>query len=191
MPQDSWTFLGSRYVGEYRVLRLREDRYRFEPSGDEADFVVCESADWVLVIPFTADGQVVLVRQYRHGVQQVVLEVPGGIVDENESPMETAARELQEETGFTAESIQVIGRLMPNPALNDAYCHVAVATGCRRTAEPSFDPMEKIEVVLTASSEIPSLIRSGELSHAQVIAAFALLQMAEGTTGPATAFGLT
>ncbi len=181
MPQDSWTLLGSRYVREYRVLRVREDRYRFEPSGGETDFVVCESADWVLVIPFTADDQVVLVRQYRHGIRQVVLEVPGGIVDGEESPQETAARELQEETGYVAEDIQVIGRLMPNPALNSAYCHVAVATGCRLAAEPSPDPWEKIEVALYPQDQIRSLVRAGDLCHAQVIAAFALLEMAEDT----------
>lgn len=183
MPQDSWTLLGSRYVREYRVLRVREDRYRFEPSGGETDFVVCESADWVLVIPFTPDGQVVLVRQYRHGIRQVVLEVPGGLVDGNESPEETAARELQEETGYVAEDIQVIGRLMPNPALNDAHFYVAVARGCRQAAEPSPDPWEQIEVALYPQGQIRSMVRSGDLSHAQVIAAFALLEMAKGTGG--------
>lgn len=180
MPHNSWTLLGSRYVRDYRVLRVREDRYRFEPSGDETDFVVCESADWVLVIPFTADGQVVLVRQYRHGIRQVVLEVPGGIVDGKESPEETAARELQEETGYVAENIRMIGRLVPNPALNDAHCHVAVAIGCRLAADPSPDPWEKIEVALYPQDQIRSLVRSGDLCHAQVIAAFALLEIAEG-----------
>jgi len=179
MPQDSWTFLGSRYLREFRVLRLREDRYRFEPSGNETDFAICESADWVLVIPFTPDDEVVFVRQYRHGVRQVVLEVPGGMVDGKESPQETAARELQEETGYVAESIQIIGRLMPNPALNDAHFHVAVATGCRRTTEPSPDPWEKIEVSLYPRDQIRSLMQSGDLCHAQVIAAFALLEMTE------------
>ena len=103
MPHNSWRLIESREVRDYTILRLREDRYRFEPTGAEANFVVCDSADWVLVIPITEDGQIVFIRQFRHAIRQVVLEIPGGIMDGGESPEGTAARELQEETGFTAK----------------------------------------------------------------------------------------
>jgi len=173
MPHRSWTLLASRYVAEYKLIRLREDRYRFGPAQAEGDFIVCESADWVLVIAITADGDVVFVRQYRHGLRQVVLELPGGVIDPGESPEEAAVRELQEETGYAAGSVRHLGRLMPNPALNDAHCHVVLAEGCWLGGGQDFDPFEQIEVVLHPLADVPELIQSGRLSHALAIAALA------------------
>ena len=173
MPDRSWTLLESRYVGQYKLIRLREDRYRFEPTQTEADFIVCESADWVLVIAITVDREVVLVRQYRHGIGSVVLEVPGGVIDPGESPESTAVRELREETGYEAARVRYLGRLIPNQALNTAHCHVVVAEDCRLAGAQNLDPLERIELVLRPLEEVPEMIRSGELSHAQIIAAFA------------------
>jgi len=175
MPDRSWKLLSSRAIADYRVVRLREDRYRFEPTGAEADFVVCETRDWVLVIPVTPDGQVVLVRQYRHGVQRVVLEVPGGVIDPGETPEATAARELREETGYQAERVRYVGRMMPNPALNNAHLHVVLAEGCRKAGQPTPDPFERIEVLQRPLGDVPAMIASGEICHGLVIAAFALL----------------
>ena len=174
MPDQSWTLLSTRQVADYRILRLREDRYRFEPTQQEADFVVCDSRDWALVIPVTPDGQVVLIRQYRHGVRQVVLEIPGGVLDDGETPEASAARELREETGYAAESIRLVGKMFPNPALNNAYVHVLLAEGCRMAGEPQPDPFERIDVILRPLADIPSMIAAGEISHGLVIAAFAL-----------------
>jgi len=175
MPDQSWTLLAAREIADYRVLRLREDRYLFHPTQTEADFVVCDSSDWVLVIPVTHDGQIVLIRQYRHGVRRVVLEVPGGILDPGETSEASAARELREETGYEAEKIRFVGKLMPNPALNNAYVHILVGEGCRKVGEPQPDPLERIEVVLRPREQIPGIIASGELCHGLVIAAFHLL----------------
>ena len=174
MPDRSWTLLDSRYLANYKILRVREDRYRFEPSKAEAEFIVCDTPDWALVIPITVDRQVVFIRQYRHGVQQVVLEIPGGVMNANETAEAAAARELREETGFAAESVRSIGRLLPNPALNNARCHVCVAEGCQQVGEAEPDPLERIEIVLRPLDSVGEMIRSGELRHAQVIAAFTL-----------------
>ena len=84
MPQDDWSFIRSETLRDYRVLSLREDRYRFNPTGSETGFAICESLDWVLVIPVTADHQVVFVRQFRPGLGQAVLEIPGGTDQEIE-----------------------------------------------------------------------------------------------------------
>ena len=174
MPDQSWTLLSSRQVADYRILRVREDRYRFEPTQAEGNFVVCDTRDWALVIPVTPDGQVVLVRQYRHGVRQVVLEVPGGVLDDGESPEASAARELREETGYAAETIRLVGKMFPNPAINNAHSHVLLAEGCRLAGGQSLDPFERIDVLLRPVADIPVMIATGEIRHGLVIAAFAL-----------------
>lgn len=179
MSDDSWTFLDSRRIAEYRVLCLRGDRYRFEPTKTEAEFAICESADWVLVIPITDDGRIVFIRQFRHGVQEVVLEIPGGLLDGDETPEAAGVRELREETGYSARQVRYLGRLFPNPALNTASCHVCVAQGCHRTGEQEPDLFEQIEVVLHPLDSVHELVRAGKLCHAQVIAAFALKEMQE------------
>lgn len=176
MPHKSWTLLGSRQIADFKILRLREDRYRFEPSGAEADFAVCDSADWAFVIPITTDDEVVFVRQFRHGVRQVVLELPGGLMDDDEPPEVTAARELQEETGYRAGRLRRLGKLLPNPGLNTASCYVFLAEECRLAGQPDLDPLEQIDVVLKPLGEVWEMIRTGELCHAQAIAAFALMK---------------
>lgn len=175
MPDDSWSLLGSRHVSDQRIFQIRHDRYRVEPAGAELDFVVLDSPDWVNVVPLTADGQVVLIRQYRHGIRRVTLEIPGGMVDANESPQEAAVRELREETGFVAQRVRPLGRVSPNPAIQNNFSYSFLAEGCRRVTEPQPDPFERIEVLTRPLGEIERMIRREEICHALVINAFALM----------------
>lgn len=179
MPHPNWTLLSSRPVSDHRIFRIREDLYRFEPSGLERDFVVLESPSWVNVIPVTVDNHVVLIRQYRHGVRDVVLEIPGGVIEEGEPPETTALRELREETGYAAEEIHALGRVLPNPAIQDNYCYLFAAKGCRRVHQPTPDPFEHIEALEVPLHDIPALIRDGEISQTMVVAAFAFMGLVE------------
>ncbi len=180
MPDHSWKYLSSREIADCRILRIRQDRYLFLPTQKEADFVVCDSTDWAMVIPITNDKQVVLVRQYRHGVREVLLEIPGGLLEPGESVEHGAVRELREETGYDCQSVRVLSRLLPNPSINNATLYIAVAEGCRPIARQDLDPLEDIEIVLRPLAEIPAMIASGEICHAQVIAAFTLAGYACG-----------
>ena len=92
MPNRNWTFLRSHDVSDHHIFRLRHDLYRFEPSGQEQDFVVIDTASWVNVVPVTTEGNVVLIRQFRHGIQDVTMEIPGGMMDEGEAPEAAAAQ---------------------------------------------------------------------------------------------------
>jgi len=173
MPDKSWKLLDSRQLAAHKIVRVREDRYRFEPTQSEAVFVVCDSPDWALVIPITEDGRVVFIRQFRHGVGRTVLEIPGGVMDPGESPEQTAVRELQEETGYRPRATRYLGPVLPNPALNTASCHVVVAEGCLLADSAAPEPLEEIEVLLRPLADVPEMIRTGELAHAYTIVAFA------------------
>jgi ADP-ribose pyrophosphatase len=173
MPHANWTFLRSRTISDHRIFRVRHDEYRFGPAGAERDFVVLECPDWVNVVPVTGDGRVVLVRQYRHGIRQMALEIPGGVVDAGESPQEAALRELREETGYVPQSIKFLGRVHPNPAIQGNWSSSYLAEGCRLEAATHPDPFEDIEVVLVSRAEIPALIRREEITNSMVLNALA------------------
>ena len=178
MPHRSWKLIGSREVSDHRIFRVRHDLYRFEPSGAQRDFVVLDSPDWVNIIPLTEDGQVVLVRQFRHGIRDLSLEIPGGIIDKGETPEAAAVRELREETGYAPLRVKPLGFVNPNPAIQGNRLHSFLAEGCYPAGKSQPEDFEQIEVLLRQLDEIPALIRSGEISNALIVAAFALLQIA-------------
>jgi ADP-ribose pyrophosphatase len=180
MPHTRWTLLRSRAVSDHRVFRVRHDDYRFEPTGAERDFVVLECPNWVNVVPITDDGLVVLIRQYRHGIRQTALEVPGGVIDPGESPEAAGVRELREETGYVPQDFKLLGRVHPNPAIQDNWSYSYLAEGCRPVAALHPDPFEHIEVALVPGVEIPGLIRQGEITNSMVVNALAFAGLFPG-----------
>lgn len=170
---SAWRRLGSQPAGDFRIFRLRQDLYQHERLPEPRHFVVMEAADWVNVIPVTDDGDVVLVRQFRHGIGSATLEIPGGMVDgEDAGPAEAAARELLEETGYACRDMIRLGAVHPNPAIQDNTCHTFLARGAHRVADPTPDPAEVIHVERRALEEVPRLIATGEITHALVVVAF-------------------
>ena len=131
------------------------------PDGREVGWDLLDTPATVAVLPLTPEGRVVVVGQYRPGPGRVVVSIPGGLVDTGESPQEAAARELLEETGYRAGSLEVVGAVNPTNAIRPWYA--AVARDCVRVAEQALDEHEHIEVDLISLDELRSQLRVGRL----------------------------
>jgi len=169
-----WTRLRSGAPVDYRVIKVREEWVGDPRNGSEHHRVVIDAPDWVNVIPVAADGRVVLIRQFRIGVWSNTLEIPGGIVEPGEKPIDAASRELEEETGYRPAQIELLGFVHPNPALQSNRCYSFIATGCKKVHGGKQDSGEDIIAELVRPAEIPGLIRSAQITHALVVAAFQL-----------------
>ena len=167
-----WRVVNSERDDSYRVFSIRTDNAVSPRTGKEHKFYVLESTPWVNVIALTEDDQVILVRQYRHGTKEVTLEIPGGLVENNDTPLVAAQKELREETGFEAAVWKELGFVHPNPAIQSNKCYFFLARGAHKVGDLDLDEKEDIMVELRSLREIPDLIERGGITHALVLAAF-------------------
>ena len=173
-----WTVLEAERVYQGRIFTV-ERRPSRSPRDERVHvFDVIRSCDWVNIIPITDDERVVMVRQHRHGIEGFTLEVPGGMIDGDESPIVAARREMTEESGYDTEDVRPLGKIHPNPAIMDNRCHTFVAYGAKHVNDCRFDGTEECEVVLVPLAEIPDRIRDGTITHALVVVAFHWLALA-------------
>lgn len=184
----AWPLIASRPAGDFRIFRLRSDLKRSPRTGREHDFFVLEAPDWVNVIAVTPDARLVMVEQYRHGTNTVELEVPGGVMDAADaSPLETAVRELREETGHAGDAPRRIGGVAANPAILTNTCHTVLITGCVRRHGVEFDAGEDLVTRLVPLADVPGLVAAGRIRHSLVVAAwchFELWRRAGGAAPP-------
>jgi len=166
MSIKPWKVLESSYFRP----RFRLDKIEF-PNGKFLDATILEFRSWANILALTKNHEAVLIKQYRHGVQEVLWEIPGGVVEDGEDPLEGVKRELLEETGYTASEFIQVGKLYPNPALqtNSMYCFLALDV--EKTGEQNLDDGEDIEVHLVPLDELFAMTKRGEFPHALQLAA--------------------
>jgi ADP-ribose pyrophosphatase len=180
-----WKYLEGRTVYQNRIMKVREDRYHFSRGDVVQDYTVIQFPAWVNIIPITDRDEVVLIRQFRHGVRRETLEIPGGLISGSDTdPREGAIREMEEETGFSSHDVVHIGTVEPNPAIQDNLCHSFLARNARPVSAQNLDPTEAIKVELVKRDEVFRMIRDGRITHGLVVAAFAFLMLYEGCLPP-------
>ena len=170
-----WKSVASEIVGDYGAFRVRRHRMESPRTGGVHEFHVVDVPMCVHVVPFTTDGRVILVEQFRPGVQKVSLEFPAGVMEDSEEPVAAALRELEEETGYRAARAELIGSFDPDPAIQSNIISVIVARDCEPDGQPDQDDGEDVAVRVVGPDEVGDLIRSGRIRHAASISAWHLL----------------
>jgi len=169
MPIKPWKILASTYLRP----RIRVDTCEL-PNGKIFEPMVFEFRPWANVLALTKDNEAVLVKQYRHGVQEILLELPGGILEDEEDPLDGVRRELLEETGYSTSNIVEVGRLYANPAIqtNSMYCFLAL--DAEKVGDQNLDETEDLEVHLVPLEELVAMAKRGDFPHALQVAALFL-----------------
>lgn len=170
---NPWNTLGSKQGPDLKLFRSRFDQVENPRNGMRMEAVVIESEDWVNVVALTPEKKIILVEQFRFGTGKVSLEVPAGVVDPGESPLETARRELLEETGYHSDNWTAVGRVESNPAFMNNECHFWLATDAVRTGDQSLDEGEDIAVAELTRDELQSAIERGEMRNSLSLLALA------------------
>lgn len=165
-----WEILSSDYLLKSKWLTVRKDYVRM-PSGIEMDdYYVLEYPDWINVIAITEDGKFVIERQYRHGTQSVDYELCAGTIEDGETPIDAAKRELFEETGYKGGEWTLYCESCPNPAAMTNRNYTFLAKGVRYSGERHLEKTEDIEIHLMTYAEVKELVMNGEIKQGQMLA---------------------
>lgn len=179
----AWEVVKRETVADCRVFQVRRNTSVHKLDNRAGEFYVLECPDWINVIPLTVNNEVVMIEQYRHGIERVTLEIPGGLVDAGEDPRDAALRELWEETNYAGDDVINLGSTHPNPAIENNSLHTFLARDVRLSEDgkPHYnqDGTEHTTVRLVPLSDVGKLIRESVITHALVVVAFHLFDLYE------------
>jgi 8-oxo-dGTP pyrophosphatase MutT (NUDIX family) len=168
-----WETLERRKVDNFKIFDLEWIKRRHPDWGKVNEFVVLNSPSWVNIIPVTKEGNVILIEQYRHGTDEITLEVPGGLVEKDEDPKDAGERECFEETGYKGKGCaKLLGTNIPNPAFINNKCFSYLWLDCEKVGTQHLDGHEDIKVIEVPLKNIKKMILEGKIQHSLVLTAF-------------------
>lgn len=176
-----WKRLSSKYLVKERWATLRVDTCELQNGSVKDDYYVLEYPNWVNAIALTAEGKMILVRQYRHAADIISLEIPGGVIDGDELPEVAIRRELLEETGYSFASAELIATLYSNPATANNVTYTYLLTGGIKTHEQHLDEHEILNVEECTVEEVRQLLKDNKIDQALHCAAlfYGLMKLEE------------
>ena len=158
MTITPWKVLESNYLRN----NVRIDKCETS-NGRVIEPLVLEYGTWVTIVALTEQQEALLIKQYRHGAQKIIWELPGGAVNEGEEPIDAAKRELLEETGYTSDNIIEVGKVSPNPASHNNLMHAYLALDAQKVGDQDLDENEEIEVYPILLDEVIRMVKYGEI----------------------------
>ena len=158
-----WKVLESKQLFKEPWFTVRKDICELPNGNKHSAYYILEYPDWATAFALTEDHKVIMVKQYRHGLGEISLELPGGVIDAGESAVEAIARELREESGYEFDSIEEIGKVSPNPATSNNYMHMFIAKGGKKVAEQKLDETEDVEVLFYSIDELKAAVKNKQI----------------------------
>ena len=146
-------------------------------NGTEIEFLLVRGLNWVNVIALTPENEVILVKQYRPGVEKYTLELPGGCIEKDEDVKSAALREFSEETGYSSDDLEEIGVVNANPAMYNMRNYFYVARNCRKVGEQNLDSDEDVDVIKIPYRQLLEDVKSGKFDHGLCTAAIGLYEL--------------
>jgi ADP-ribose pyrophosphatase len=161
----AWARGSARALLSTRVFDVHGVTFSHPARGTEREFIVVQAPDWVNVIATTPAGELVLVQQFRFGINTFSLEVPGGVMEAGEDPVAAGVRELAEETGFVGRNARLLGTVHPNPAIQANRCHFVWVEQAVRERALAWDADEEIDLVIATPAEVQQWAQTGLITH--------------------------
>ena len=174
-----WEEVSTKHLIRNEWIDFRESRYRFPDGSEFEPYYSYSRRDYVVIVPFDRDGNLICVKQYRQGIKEVTTEFPAGGIERNdgkeygskepglsEEAVKAAVRELREETGYEAEKMEHLITVPSNATISDNYAHVFVARECTKVASQELDDTEYLNVHKISPVEIEELIKNGKFQQA-------------------------
>jgi 8-oxo-dGTP pyrophosphatase MutT (NUDIX family) len=166
MKDLTWKKLSSHYIHKGPWATLRSDRCEMPNGHIVEDYYVLEYNNWVNAVAITEDNRVLMVHQYRHAAEIVSLEIPGGVIDDGETPVQALRRELLEETGYQFDDFELLSTVYGNPATanNQTFCYLA--KGGKKVQEQKLDEQEELIVETFTIAELKQLLLDNKINQA-------------------------
>ncbi|MEO6219036.1 MAG: NUDIX hydrolase [Ginsengibacter sp.] len=161
-----WKTLSSEYISKHTYFTARKDKCEKADGKIIEEYFVVELPTTACALPITEDGKILMIKQYRHPVGKIILELPGGFVDKNELPEDAMKRELMEETGYEFTHIEQVGRIAANPGVLDNYTELFLAKGGKKTSSQDLDHNEEIEVITVSLEELKAMFFGNKINQA-------------------------
>ena len=170
--EKNWQLIKSEPAIDLNIVKIRHDYYKNPRNEKEVKVIAIEGNNAANVIAKTKTGKIIMVRQFRFGIGDYTLEIPGGMIDDGEDVLSAAQREVKEETGYVGENWQYLGNILANPVWMDSTIHHYYMENAELKYELELDDAEDVEIILLSTEEVYQKIENGEIKHPHTISAF-------------------